>query len=253
MNSFLKKSEPYYLKKFTPLFFILSMGSLLLSPINAWAKARFGERLCDRIDYACIEIKKNNRWESLFPDPNKQDLVKRVNRINIELKSGMKIAVPKNIDKITSYDISPFPRYIEPEQEKIIFVNQEQLAWAAYNEEGELMWWGPISPGSGTCKKIEGQCLSPVGSFRIIRKQDVHCISTVFPIRTSGLSGGAKMPYCMHFFNGYALHGADVLPGYADSHGCVRLFTEDAQWLNESFIDLPGIGKKGTRIVISDR
>jgi hypothetical protein len=28
------------------------------------------------------------------------------------------------------------------------------------------------------------------------------------------------------------------------------MFTEDARWLNEEFIDLPGGGMQGTRIVI---
>ena len=33
---------------------------------------------------------------------------------------------------------------------------------------------------------------------------------------------GAKMPYCMHFNGGYAMHEGYV-PPYAASHGCIRL------------------------------
>jgi L,D-transpeptidase catalytic domain len=33
---------------------------------------------------------------------------------------------------------------------------------------------------------------------------------------------GAKMPYCMHFSGGYAMHEGYV-PPYAASHGCIRL------------------------------
>ncbi len=58
------------------------------------------------------------------------------------------------------------------------------------------------------------------------------------------------MPYCMHFFMGYALHGSDQVPGYAASHGCVRMFIEDARWLNEEFIDVAGPQQLGTRIII---
>ncbi len=38
---------------------------------------------------------------------------------------------------------------------------------------------------------------------------------------------GAKMPYCMHFNGGYAMHQGYV-PPYAASHGCIRLPQEMA-------------------------
>lgn len=53
------------------------------------------------------------------------------------------------------------------------------------------------------------------------------------------------MPYCMFFHGGYALHGSYKVPGYDDSHGCIRLFIDDARWLNEEFVKI-GI----TKIVI---
>jgi lipoprotein-anchoring transpeptidase ErfK/SrfK len=106
-----------------------------------------------------------------------------------------------------------------------------------------------LSSGIGVCKAPDG-CATPVGIFRVIRKQDADCISTAFPRREDGDNGGAEMPYCMHFFRGYALHGSEELPGYRYSHGCVRLFPQDARWLNEEFVDLPGGGNKGTRVII---
>ena len=127
---------------------------------------------------------------------------------------------------------------------------KKKLAWAAYDEGGELVWWGPASPGSGRCSASEGHCITPSGAFRVIRKQDIECISTAFPRRANGDNGGAPMPYCMHFFRGYALHGSYDVPGYRDSHGCVRIFIEDARWLNEEFIDVPGTGLKGTRVIV---
>ena len=217
--------------------------ALISSHGSGFAQARFGESLCQRPEYTCIRIQPGEDWESLFPEAEEQDIVRRVNRMNINLHTGMHIAVPKHLERLTIYDVAPFPRYIDSPGEKIIFANQKQLAWAAYSAEGELVWWGPLSSG-------KGEYQTPSGLFRIIRKQDVECISTAFPQRPDGESGGAEMPYCMHFFRGYALHGSEELPGFRASHGCIRLFPEDARWLNEEFIDLPNGNFPGTRVII---
>jgi hypothetical protein len=224
--------------------------SMILTLNVSWSQKRFGENLCTSPDYFCIAVKKTDSWDTLFPNAEEQDIVRRINRMNIPLRPGMIVAVPKNIERLTIYDVSPFPRYIESEGEKAIYVSQKQLAWGAYDESGELLWWGPLSSGGGGCPGIEGNCKTPAGSFRIIRKQDIDCISTSFPRRRDGNNGGAEMPYCMHFFRGYALHGSDSVPGYRASHGCVRMFIEDARWLNEEFINLPGEGEKGTRVIV---
>ncbi|WP_233419367.1 L,D-transpeptidase [Legionella adelaidensis] len=221
----------------------------MLTPL-VQAKVRFGETLCNNPDYFCINTKGSDSWESLFPNPEERDIVRRINRMNISLRNGMVIAIPKNIERLTIYDVSPFPRYIDPNGEKTIYVSQKDLAWGAYDESGELLWWGPLSAGTGNCKSIPGNCKTPSGSFRVIRKQDIDCVSTMFPIRADGNNGGAEMPYCMHFYLGYALHGSDTVPGYNASHGCVRMFIEDARWLNEEFIEVPGESIRGTRVVI---
>lgn len=236
------------MKRFIALFVTFL---LILCHTISWSAKRYADGLCQSKDYSCVTLKSGDTWETLFPAPQERDIVKRVNRMNVNLKPGMTLAVPNNIDRITIYDVSPFPRYIESDGEKTIFVNQKELAWGAYDEKGELVWWGPISSGTGNCPEELGGCKTPAGAFRVIRKQDIDCISTAFPIRANGLSGGAVMPFCMHFLRGYALHGSYLVPGYRDSHGCVRMFIEDAQWLNEEFIDLPGgEGAKGTRVVI---
>lgn len=223
--------------------------SLISITQYAIAVHRYGETLCHSSDFFCMSIKNGESWESLFPDDEEKDIIKRVNRMNVRLRPGMIIAVPKNIERLTIYDVSPFPRYIESHGEKTIYVSQKKLAWGAYDEDGELLWWGPISSGIGRCN-VAGGCSTPTGSFRIIRKQDIDCVSTVFPRRGDGDNGGAVMPYCMHFFRGYALHGSYEVPGYRASHGCVRMFIEDARWLNEEFIDLPGGGMRGTRVIL---
>jgi hypothetical protein len=235
------------MKKVTAFLFTIH---LLIYAVNALGQTRHGESLCHKPDYVCIKTEPGETWDSLFPEIEQQDIVKRVNRMNINLRAGMIIAVPRNIEQLTIYDVSPFPRYIDSQGEKIIFVNQDELAWGAYDEQGQLVWWGPLSSGSGLCLQLNGRCETPSGEFRVIRKQDIDCISTAFPRRANGINGGAEMPYCMHFFRGFALHGSDTVPGYRASHGCVRMFIEDARWLNEDFVNLPGGGMQGTRIVI---
>lgn len=230
---------------------IIGLIFLFTTSQNAWSVKRFGDELCKSEEYICMTANANDTWETFFANPEERDIVKRVNRLNIRLRPGMKIAVPKNIERLTIYDVSPFPRYIHPDGEKTIYVSQKQLAWGAYDASGELIWWGPLSSGTANCSEALGGCKTPSGSFRIIRKQDIDCVSTAFPIRANGENGGAIMPFCMHFFRGFALHGSEVLPGYRDSHGCVRMFIEDARWLNEEFIELPGEGGiKGTRVII---
>ncbi len=238
-------------------FIMKQLTTLIVSLIlimccqTSWSNKRFGESFCQSPDYSCIKIKSGESWESLFENPEARDIVKRINRMNIRLRPGMIIAIPKNLDRLTIYDVSPFPRYIQPTGEKTIYVNQKQLAWGAYDANGELIWWGPLSSGSANCSEALGGCKTPSGSFRVIRKQDIDCISTAFPIRLDGNNGGAIMPFCMHFYRGFALHGSEIIPGFRDSHGCVRMFIEDAQWLNEEFVDVPGEGGvKGTRVII---
>lgn len=224
---------------------------MLISYFNtAWSFTHFGETLCKQSDYFCIKIKPGQTWENLFDNEEYLDIVKRVNRMNVRLRQGMVIAIPKNLERLSIYDVSPFPRYIEGNKEKTIYISQQKLAWGAYDAAGELIWWGPISSGLEKCAGVYGGCMTPTGSFRIIRKQDIDCISTAFPRRADGNNGGAIMPFCMHFFRGYALHGSDEVPGYRASHGCIRLFTEDARWLNEEFVELPGGGNLGTRVVV---
>ena len=50
------------------------------------------------------------------------------------------------------------------------------------------------------------------------------------------------MPYCMFFNGGQALHGSPggVMLGN-ESHGCVRMFVSDAEWLRYEFVDWPEV------------
>lgn len=207
---------------------------LLFALVNSHAATFYGTALCGYPQYTCIKVASGQTWESLFPDPAQRDIVQRVNRTYNHLWAGKEIAVPKNLEHLTLYDVAPFPVKLEGETEKQIIVDQEKLAWGAYDAQGNLVLWGPISSGRDKCSDSNKSCRTLTGIFRVFSKENVKCTSDVFPIG----KGGAKMPYCMYFHKGFALHGSDDIPGVRASHGCVRMFVEDAKWLNLNFVEL---------------
>src|SRR5512132_2410274 len=78
---------------------------------------------------------------------------------------------------------------------------------------------------------------TPTGVFTILEKEVHH---------TSSIYKGAEMPYMERVtWGGIALHAGD-LPGYPDSHGCVRLPLEFSKLLF-------GVTMKGATVVIADQ
>lgn len=210
----------------------------------------FGQQLCKTEGYHCTRVKRGQSWTSLWPDSHERDIVMRVNRMNTQLWPGIILAVPNDLTNQSNIlDYSPFPKRIDPPNEKLILVNTETVAWAAYDVDGTLVRWGPISAGADYCKDIEEPCYTHSGNFRIFSLGSSDCISRKFPLP----DGGAPMPYCMYFNNGQALHGEpNGLPGYNASHGCVRLYVNDAEWLRYSFVEGPNFSNdyRGTRIEV---
>ncbi|MCX7090378.1 MAG: L,D-transpeptidase [Legionellales bacterium] len=207
----------------------------------------YGPILCTYPDYTCITVKRGDTWEKMFPDERERDLVQRVNRTYNRLTLGQIVVVPKLLATATLLELAPFPHNIADTERQII-IDQDKLAWAAYDEEGQLVKWGPIASGRDKCSDSASSCRTLIGVYRVFSKEDSHCKSDVFPIGR----GGAKMPYCMYFHKGFALHGADDMPGFRASHGCVRLFTEDAKWLNLNFVETSADANQhmGTKVVV---
>jgi L,D-transpeptidase ErfK/SrfK len=200
--------------------FIISLvilGSVILAFIAFGAG--YSRYLCDEPGYTCIKVSRGQSWERLWPDAEKRRTIMRINRMNTQLYSGMTVAVPNNLD------------------------NSKQ-AFAAYDRAGYLIHWGPVSTAKGWCPDIQRNCSTPTGTFYFYSKGGQGCYSTIYPVP----DGGAPMPYCMYFYKGFALHAGE-LPGYNDSHGCVRLFYEDAAWLNKNFVEL---GRFGTKIIVTE-
>src|SRR5216110_1640161 len=77
---------------------------------------------------------------------------------------------------------------------------------------------------------------TPTGVFTILEKEVHH---------TSSIYKGAEMPYMERVtWGGIALHAGD-LPGYPDSHGCVRLPLEFSKLLF-------GVTMKGATVIMAD-
>jgi hypothetical protein len=221
--------------------YLLSAIAMIGFSMQADAAPSFGNKYCEDPRFSCRKIKAGENWEKLFPNIDHRDLVMRLNRININLRTGMTIAVPKDLDNINIIDVAPFDAKTTGTGDKHVVVDLNKLAWGAYDEKGNLIHWGPASGGKGYCPDVNSVCRTVSGHFKIQRKQPAQCVSSKFPIEWDG---GAPMPYCMHFFEGFALHGSYDVPGYNASHGCVRMFINDARWLNEEFT------KVGTKVTV---
>lgn len=218
--------------KFKSMTLLLLITSFFyINPVFAKNKS-FGSQYCNDNQFTCYKVKKGDTWEKLFSDEAQRDLVMRINRINTRLYAGMQIAIPKSTSaNINIMDYSPLPKKITASGEKTIIVSISNLAFGAYNDDGTLEKWGPVSTARGYCPDIGHGCHTATGKFHIYLKEGAGCVSSKFPVGR----GGAPMPYCMFFHGGYALHGSYEVPGYNASHGCVRMFVNDAKWLNQEF------------------
>lgn len=239
--------KEFALKKFIGM---VALIILALSVSHLSYAALYGKRLCKEEGFHCIKVKKNQSWESLFPDANQRDIVMRINRMNINLWRDITIAVPDNLEEADIMDFSPFPAQIEAPDEKLVVVDPIEQAWGAYDADGTLIRWGPASSGRDWCKDIGDECRTSSGTYRVYSMGSSNCVSKKFPLP----NGGAPMPFCMFFHRGEALHGEPQgLPGYNNSHGCVRLYVNDVAWLRFDFIDPPMSDNeyRGTKIIIT--
>lgn len=214
---------------------------LLLCNTSIASGRYYGTYLCGYSGFKCLKVGKHDTWEKLFPNQREREIVKRLNRMNMPVKYRSWIVVPTNLGGINYMSLSPFPAYRSTGGKKLVYVDIGKQAFGAYDADGRLVHWGPVSGGKGYCPDTGQTCNTSTGHFKVYRKQGPECISTKFPLETNG---GAPMPYCIHYNGGYALHGS-TLPGYNASHGCVRLFFEDAKWLNHEFTNI------GTPVVVT--
>jgi len=219
--------------------------SIIASPICMAADNVVSNALCENPDYYCQQVQAGETWKTLFPSPERQALLKKINGINTELYPGMLIAIPLNVKGDSG---SSFSSQRAATGQKVLIFDPSIQAWAAYDEEGNLIRTGHGSGGKDWCADVGSRCRTPAGKYAVYDKRDAGCFSRKFPVGV----GGAPMPYCMFFHGGYAFHASNDVPNYHASHGCVRLFYQDARWLNLNFVDLPNKadGTRGTQVII---
>ena len=134
-----------------------------------------------------------------------------------------------------------FPVQIPATGQKEFIFDPTAFAWGAYDAEGHRVMTGAASGGKDMCEDVGKPCRTVTGTFRVYNKRGVNCKSGEYPVETEG---GAKMPYCMYFFQGFTIHAGYDVPTANASHGCVRVLPSAAKWLNEQFITI------GTRVTV---
>jgi len=254
-----------------PVSALLVVFALFLGLITIEAEARnpkplsvysgppiYSQILCKQPLFFCYKVKKGDTWEGI-ESSNEYDVavLMRINRMNIPLKPGMVIAVP---GKVVDWEhFLSFPARYSWVTEKTIIISFEDLAFAAYDIRGVLMRSGPISAGKGCPGK---HCPTPTGRYRVFLKYGPKAISSLYPIvwgtviengkkkRVIEKRGGARTPWFMAIVGHIGMHGFEVVPGYNASAGCIRMFVEDAEWLNQSFVEVDSKNKPGTLVIV---
>jgi hypothetical protein len=168
-------------------------------------------------------------------------IVYKLNRRDLKhLKEGETIVIPNRGDSEMTY--SPFPLHIAKldSVKKILFVSRKVQAFAAY-DSGNLVRWGPTSTG----KKATP---TPAQLFHTNWKS----LETHSTVNEAWI---LKWYFNLDNTEGISLHEYD-LPGYPASHSCVRLLSEDAEWIYywgeqwELSPDRKTVAKNGTPVVV---
>ncbi|MBE7641194.1 L,D-transpeptidase family protein [Salegentibacter sp. BLCTC] len=192
--------------------------------------------------YSLDSISDRQHLDSLKSSLSKTErkLVYALNRIDEHrIKPGSKLIIPDSlVADINLY--SPFPSTLSllDSIQKTVLISQRIQAFALY-ENGDLLRWGPVSTGKQSTGTPSGLYY---GNYKAKRK-----ISTI--------DESWVLPYYFNFMNfeGIGTHEY-TLPGYPASHGCVRMYREDAQaiyqWANMWKLESDVIVQNGTPFMV---
>jgi L,D-transpeptidase ErfK/SrfK len=201
----------------------------------------YARSLCQSPLYKCMPIPSGVSWYKLWPNYHTRQIIMRLNRTNVSLGYRDWLVVPRDMKNLNYMKYAPFPQQIKPPHEREIIINLKKFAFAAYGPGGALVYWGPAAGGKKWCKKLHRTCVSAAGTFRLKRIKGPDCVSNKYPLKSNG---GAPMPWCMHYYRGFAIHGSTLMGFVNMSRGCIRLFYDDAMWLNTQF------AKVGTKVIV---
>ena len=171
------------------------------------------------ISYRVDSLNTREDIDSLF-NSYTEDQLKTILALNRIEKRRLRPNRPIIIPDCASEDFnaySPLPQNMESLAciPKTVLINKRVQAFGLY-ENGELVKWGPVSSGKGSTKTPSGL---NYGNYKAKRK-----VSTV--------DESWILPYYFNFMNfeGVGVHQY-ALPGYPASHGCVRLYMDDAKYI----------------------
>lgn len=173
----------------------------------------------DEVKYRLDSLSTTAEVDSLLNTFSEDQLktVLAINRIEKRrLRPERPIVVPECASALFN-TYSPFPENINFLQciPKTVLISQRVQAFGLY-EKGKLVRWGPVSTGKSSTRTPNGL---NYGNYKAKRK-----VSTV--------NESWILPYYFNFMNfeGVGVHQY-VLPGYPASHGCVRLYMDDAKYV----------------------
>ncbi|MBL0311209.1 MAG: L,D-transpeptidase [Holophagaceae bacterium] len=165
----------------------------------------------------------------------------KLNRIDLRhARQGDSLVLPVSAEPWL--DLAPFPsKWKELEdQPKLIAVSLRLQAWAAY-EAGRMVRWGPVSSGREASPTFTG-----LYHTNWCQKERRSTFNDEWQL---------KWYVNLHNWNGISFHQYD-LPGYPDSHACLRLAADDSEWIYrwcQSWILAPDqrtILREGTPVVV---
>lgn len=225
---------------------------------SAETHAYYGKRACNLPGFHCVKLKKYETGAKTWPDRRELYIIRKINRINKWLNPERTLLVPNDMEGKTYMDYSPFPKYAAElpkkfavliPKEKFVVWDPAILAWAAYDAKGELANWGPGLGGKAYCPDIKRRCRTPAGIFEALVGKGYKYWSNLYPPGCKS-EECSWMPYYVRVReDGLGMHGSKWFIGQHASHGCVRLFTDDAKWLNEKFFDYKTKKRPGTKVI----
>jgi len=229
---------------------ICSAQEIKITAVKSFKNCRndFALKLCKAEPniYSCFRFSKKGQdyltWNEIFPNERIRTLAQKINRRNNIIARNHCVVVP-DLGKDEMF-YSPFPQNIN-DKEKQIIVDLNILAFGAY-KDGKLVFWGPSNGGMGKCKETgRYECKTPVGEHRVLSKSGAITKSSLYPVECENkkICGHPLFWAVQIAKDGTKIHGDKNLPGVNASHGCSRVFREDAEKIN-NFVEL------GTKIIV---
>ena len=139
--------------------------------------------------------------------------VEKINGIDRKYFIGKKLLVPPDLASAKNY--CPVGK-IQKDYlvyDSVIMVYRLHNVFAVY-DHGRLLRWGPITRARNMKYTTPGN----------------HFVKSKARLMYSRKYGNVPMPYSLHIVGNVCIHQGPMV-GYPASHGCIRLFKDDAVWL----------------------